>query len=188
MRWTVKDYCVAIAVLLDVILAAAVLGLGLHIWDKKGDPKVMAAEEVKNPETVAKEIHVSEPAARGIVREIERSGGMPPQISYYVSSPSVEKGSEKVANQIKANSPDAPKGVLEKSDRTIITPNTDKQKVDVYKISLRKAHKLKAGMTYLDNHAYFSTGYQAGRFEGLIYIDSLGKPKGGSLLYTIKEW
>jgi hypothetical protein len=63
------------------------------------------------------------------------------------------------------------------------------QKMDVYKINLRKAHKVKVGMTYLDNHAYISTGYQAGKQEGLIHFDNLTlEPIGGTITYTVLEW
>lgn len=61
--------------------------------------------------------------------------------------------------------------------------------MDVYKINLRKAHKVKVGMTYLDNHAYLSTGYQAGKREGLIHFDNRTlEPIGGTITYTVLEW
>ncbi len=129
------------------------------------------------------------PAAQTIVREIERSGSTTPQISYYVTAPTVEKGAETVAKQIEKKSPEAPAGVLQKSDRTIVTPNEEKQKVDVYKITLRKAHKLKAGASYVDGHAFLSTGYQAGKWEGLIHFDTRTlEPRGGTITYTVLEW
>lgn len=180
--------------IVPTLIVAALLGLGFAgkaIYDKHQDekPKVMATEQVKDPAAVAKEIHVTTPAAQTIVREIERSGSSTPQITYYVTAPSVEKGAETVAKQIEDKSPAAPSGVLQKADRTIVMPNAEKQKVDVYKINLRKAHKLKAGMTYLDNHAYLSTGYQAGRWEGLIHFDTRTlEPKGGTITYTVLEW
>lgn len=180
--------------IVPTLIVSALLGLGFvgkAVYDKHQDekPKVMATEHVKDPAAVAKEIHVTTPAAQTIVREIERSGSSTPQITYYVTAPSVEKGAETVAKQIEDKSPEAPSGVLQKSDRTIVTPNTEKQKVDVYKINLRKAHKVKAGMTYLDNHAYLSTGYQAGRWEGLIHFDTRTlEPKGGTITYTVFEW
>lgn len=63
------------------------------------------------------------------------------------------------------------------------------KKVDVYKINLQKAHKVKAGMTYLDNHAYLSTGYQAGKWGGLIHFDNRTlEPIGGTITYTVLEW
>ena len=74
-----------------------------------------------------------------------------------------------------------------KSDRTIVTADKQLNKVDVYKISLRRAHKLKAGMTYVDDRAYLSAGYQAGRWEGLAHFDGSGF-QGATVMYTIKEW
>lgn len=180
--------------IIPILLTAFLVSLyftGRYFYDKHQyeKPKVMATEEVHDPAKVAKEIHVTTPAAQTIVREIERSGSSTPQITYYVTAPSVEKGAETVAKQIEEKSPEAPAGVLQNSDRTIVTPNEEKQKVDVYKINLRKAHKVKAGMTYLDNHAYLSTGYQAGKWEGLIHFDTRTlEPKGGTITYTVLEW
>lgn len=180
--------------IIPILLTSFLVSLyftGRYFYEKYQDekPKVMNTEEVHDPAKVAKEIHVTTPAAQTIVREIERSGSSTPQITYYVTAPSVEKGAETVAEQIEEKSPEAPSGVLQKSDRTIVTPNTGKQKVDVYKINLRKAHKLKAGMTYLDNHAYLSTGYQAGKWEGLVYFDTRTlEPKGATISYTLLEW
>lgn len=180
--------------IIPILLTSFLVSLyftGRYFYEKYQDekPKVMNTEEVHDPAKVAKEIHVTTPAAQTIVREIERSGSSTPQITYYVTAPSVEKGAETVAEQIEEKSPEAPSGVLQKSDRTIVTPNPVKQKVDVYKINLRKAHKLKAGMTYLDNHAYLSTGYQAGKWEGLVYFDTRTlEPKGATISYTLLEW
>lgn len=180
--------------IIPILLTAFLVSLyftGRYFYEKYQDekPKVMTTEEVHDPAKVAKEIHVTTPAAQTIVREIERSGSSTPQITYYVTAPSVEKGAETVAKQIEEKSPEAPAGVLQKSDRAIVTPNTEKQKVDVYKINLRKAHKVKAGMTYLDNHAYLSTGYQAGKWEGLIHFDNRTlEPIGGTITYTFFEW
>lgn len=180
--------------IIPILLTAFLVSLyftGRYFYEKYQDekPKVMTTKEVHDPAKVAKEIHVTTPAAQTIVREIERSGSSTPQITYYVTAPSVEKGAETVAKQIEEKSPEAPAGVLQNSDRTIVTPNEEKQKVDVYKISLRKAHKLKAGATYVDGHAYLSTGYQAGKWEGLIHFDNRTlEPKGGTITYTVLEW
>ena len=179
-----------IPILLTAFLASLYF-TGRYFYEKYQDekPKVMTTEEVHDPAKVAKEIHVTTPAAQTIVREIERSGSTTPQISYYVTAPTVEKGAETVAKQIGEKSPEAPAGVLQKSDRTIVTPNADKQKVDVYKITLRKAHKVKAGVTYVDSHAFLSTGYQAGRWEGLVHFDTRTmEPKGWTITYTVLEW
>lgn len=180
--------------IIPILLTSFLVSLyftGRYFYEKYQDekPKVMNTEEVHDPAKVAKEIHVTTPAAQTIVREIERSGSTTPQISYYVTAPTVEKGAETVAKQIEEKSPEAPAGVLQKSDRTIVTPNEEKQKVDVYKITLRKAHKLKAGASYVDGHAFLSTGYQAGKWEGLIHFDTRTlEPRGGTITYTVLEW
>nr|DAL23458.1 MAG TPA_asm: hypothetical protein [Caudoviricetes sp.] len=180
--------------IIPILLTSFLVSLyftGRYFYEKYQDekPKVMTTEEVHDPAKVAKEIHVTTPAAQTIVREIERSGSTTPQISYYVTAPTVEKGAETVAKQIEKKSPEAPAGVLQKSDRTIVTPNEEKQKVDVYKITLRKAHKLKAGASYVDGHAFLSTGYQAGKWEGLIHFDTRTlEPRGGTITYTVLEW
>lgn len=180
--------------IIPILLTSFLVSLyftGRYFYEKYQEekPKVMNTEEVHDPVKVAKEIHVTTPAAQTIVREIERSGSTTPQISYYVTAPTVEKGAETVAKQIEKKSPEAPAGVLQKSDRTIITPNEEKQKVDVYKITLRKAHKLKAGASYVDGHAFLSTGYQAGKWEGLIHFDTRTlEPRGGTITYTVLEW
>lgn len=171
--------------LFGIILAAGFI----YFYDKQKDesPKVLTTEQTKDPDVVAKEVHVSQPAAQTIVREIERTSGEAPAITYYVQSPNLDRAAETVQRQIETKSPEAPAGVTAKSDRTIVTADKQLNKVDVYKINLRKAHKLKSGITYVDGRAYLSAGYQAGRWEGLAHFNQNGF-QGATLMYTIKEW
>lgn len=173
-----------------ILLLALVIVAGLvyyHDRQKEEAPKVLTKEETKNPDTVSKELKVSYPEAQTIVREIERTSGEAPAITYYVQSPTLDQAAETVQKQIEAKSPEAPAGVTAKSDRTIVTADKQLNKVDVYKINLRKAHKLKAGMTYVNDKAYLSAGYRAGRWEGLAHFNQNGF-QGATLMYTIKEW
>lgn len=180
------------AVAFAVIVVAIIGGISSAIYfdreEHKEKPVTLTQEQVHNPAEVAKEVHVTTPAAQTIVREIERSSEAAPAITYYVQSPTVEKGAETVKRQIETKSPEAPAGVLKKSDRTVVTADDKLNKVDVYKISLRKVHKLKAGMTFVGDKSYFSAGYQAGRWEGIAHFDWQGKPQGVTAMYTIKEW
>ena len=85
----------------------------------------------------------------------------------------------------------------EKTDRTVVTPiikdkdgkdlPPDQQKVDVYKINLRKAHRIKAGATMIDGKALVTIGYEQGRFEALAHFDG-GKYKGATVMYNVAEW
>lgn len=172
-----------------LLLVLAIVPCLVYYHDRQKDeaPKVLTTEQVKDPDVVSKEVYVSQPAAREIVREIERTSGEAPAITYYVQSPNLNRAAETVQKQIEAKSPEAPAGVLSKSDRTIVTADKQLNKVDVYKINLRKAHKLKAGMTYVNDKAYLSAGYQAGRWEGLAHFNQNGF-QGATLMYTIKEW
>ena len=177
----------AIGTILLLVLTIAAGRVYYYDQQKEEAPKVLTTEQTKDPGVVAKEVHVSQPAAQTIVREIERTSGEAPAITYYVQSPNLDRAAETVRRQIETKSPEAPAGVLAESNRTIVTADKQLNKVDVYKISLRKAHKVKAGMTYLDNHAYLSAGYQAGRWEGLAHFNQNGF-QGATLMYTIKEW
>lgn len=180
-----------IALGLSILTGLAVAGLAVYLTDQykaRQEPKVLTQEQVKQPETVAKEIHVTEPAAQTIVREIEKSSGSTPSVTYYVQAPTFKKAAENTAKQIESKDKSLPAKVLEKSDRTIVTPDENLKEVDVYKINLRKAHKVKAGVSYVYDKSYFTAGYQAGRWEGLAYFDWNGRPKGGSVLYTVAEW
>lgn len=173
-----------------ILLLALTIAAGLvYYYDQQKEeaPKVMTTEQIKDPDAVAKGVRVSQPAAREIVREIERTSGEAPAITYYVQSPNLDRAAETVQKQIEANSPEAPAGVLSKSDRTIVTADKQLNKVDVYKINLRKAHKLKAGMTYVNDKAYLSAGYQAGRWEGALHFDGQAV-KGGTIMYTAIQW
>lgn len=173
-----------------ILLLALAIAAGLvYYYDhqKEEAPKVLTTEQVKDPDAVAKEVRVSQPAAQTIVREIERASGEAPAITYYVQSPTLDRAAETVQRQIETKSPEAPAGVTAKSDRTIVTADKQLNKVDVYKINLLKAHKLKAGMTYVNDKAYLSAGYQAGRWEGLAHFDG-SEFQGATVMYTLKEW
>ena len=172
---------------ITVAVIAAIAGAVIYGDNRKSKPVVMTQQEATTPEKVEKAVHVTPVESRIITREIERSADTPPAVTYYVQAPTVEKAASETANAIKKQSPSLPAVVTKKTDRTIVTADTDRQKVDVYKITLRKAHKIKTGMTYVDNHAYISAGYQAGRWEGLAHFNNDGF-KGGSIMYTIKEW
>lgn len=183
-----KDLVRRIIVVALMIAVAIGIALILHTYGgRKEEPKVLTTEQVKDPETVAKEVKVSYPEAQTIVREIERSNGSTPQITYYVQSPSAEKAADTTAAMIKESSLNLPKAVTQKSDRTVVTADTSAQKVDVYKINLNKAHKVKTGILFIDQKAYPSIGYQAGRWEGLAHFDGSGF-QGATVMYTLKEW
>ena len=185
-KWDSIGALTVVILFLGIVIAAGLVYY--HDRQKEEEaPKVLTTDQVKDPDAVAKEVHVSQPAAQTIVREIERTSGEAPAITYYVQSPNLDRAAETVQKQIETKSPEAPAGVTAKSDRTIVTADKQLNKVDVYKISLRRAHKIRAGMTYVNDKAYLSAGYQAGRWEGLAHFDGSGF-RGATVMYTLKEW
>ena len=126
-----------------------------------------------------------------------QTGKTQPVTTYYVTAPNVTKGAEVVQEKIKSNDPTLPPAVLAKSDRTVVTPitkdgsgnelSTENQKVDVYKIDLRKDHRIKAGVTVVDSTVYNTIGYEQGRVEVLAQANGTSI-KGGTVLYNVIEW
>ena len=102
-----------------------------------------------------------------------------------------------VERQIREDDPTLPRAAREKADRTVVTSITqdkdgkdlpsDQQKVDVYKINLRKGHRIKAGATMIDGKALMSVGYEQGRFEALAHFDG-SRYKGATVMYNVAEW
>ena len=173
-----------------ILLFGAAVGIFYSCSRKKSDPIVMPKEETTDTQTVKKQLNVSQDAAEKITREIRyiQSGDTKPNVTYYVTAPTAETAAEQVAKDIKEGQPTVPKEAAQKSDRTVVTANTEKQKVDVYKINLAKTHKVKVGVLQTTDHTYYGAGYQAGKWEGMLYTRTGKKIEAGSITYTIKEW
>lgn len=149
----------------------------------------MRFSDTEDKNSVKKDLRVSDREAAEIVTKIERihDGKTAPNVSYYVTAPNLNAAADRTEQAIRKNDSQIPLAARAKSDRTIVTVDEEKQKVDVYKINLRNNHKVKAGGTYIDGKPYLSIGYQAGRIEGIVHTDGTGV-QGGTIMYTIKEW
>ena len=152
-------------------------------------PVRMRFSDTTDKNAVKKNLHVDDKTAGELVTRIERihEGTVSPNVTYYVSAPDLQTAANTTEAAIRNKDPHLPKEAVAKSDRTVVTVDDTKQKVDVYKINLRNNHKVKAGGTYIDGKPYLSIGYQAGRVEGIAHIGQDGR-QGGTILYTIKEW
>lgn len=186
--WTFKVLCylkrhkILIGGLILIILA--IVGVSIYNSHQIEKPVLLKQEQIKDPVKLANTIHITKDEARQVISIKERTQ---PVATYYTQAPTVEQAAENVKKDIAHSNPNLPKTATEKSDRTAVVANTDEQKVDVYKINLNKAHKIKAGVTVLDSKAYETIGYQAGKVEVLAHFDGQHF-EGGSVLYTVKEW
>lgn len=120
-----------------------------------------------------------------------------PIVTFTVPAATVEEASADVAERINQGDMSLPDEATQASDRTVVTPITtdietgatlpeQERRVDVYKIDLRKDHRIKAGVAAVGGDAYVVVGYEQGRTEGLVFAGSRGA--GGALLYNIAEW
>lgn len=181
-------------IILAVAGACALFIIGSLIYgcgrEKKEEPKVMEYQQTTDPDTIQKKLDVSQGTAREITREIYhvQQSDAPLAITYYVQAPDVEAGARQVAQVIQEGKPSVPAAASEKTDRTVVTADTDRQKVDVYKINLRRSHKIKAGIMTADGKTYGGIGYQAGRWTGMVYTRTGRKIEAAAVTYTIAEW
>jgi hypothetical protein len=175
-----------------VLTAFCLLGIYFainHVKQQSDEPTRMQFSDTEDKNSVKKNLRVSDREAAEIVTKIERihDGKTAPNVSYYVTAPNLTTAADRTEQAIRKNDSQIPLAARAKSDRTVVTVDEEKQKVDVYKINLRNNHKIKAGGTYIDGKPYLSIGYQAGRIEGIVHADQTGL-KGGTVMYTIKEW
>jgi len=163
---------------------------GCHREQKAAQPAVMPYQDTTDPVKAADQLKLSDDSAKTVTREIYRiqQTQPTPTVTYYVSAPDLTAGAEKVAQDIREDQPSVPAAAREKTDRTVVTANQERQKVDVYKVNLSKPHKVKAGVMYAGDRAYYGVGYQQGKWEGMVYTRTGRKIEAGSITYTVKEW
>ena len=191
-----------IALLLTVVIVIFGFVYVLHYVGHEATqekPAVMTQEDTQDVKVLRNQLDISRANAQALQKRLTEThaGQHAPTVTYHVSAPTVERAAQVVERQIREDAPTLPRAAREKSDRTVVTPiMQDKdgkdlppadQKVDVYKINLRKDHRIKAGASVIDGKALMSIGYEQGRFEALAHFDG-GRYKGATVTYNIIEW
>lgn len=74
----------------------------------------------------------------------------------------------------------------EKVDYVFKNP-TDKYTSNYYAVHTEKNHKIKAGVTVVEDKVYASVGYQDKKNELILHVKD-SEVKGGTYMRTIKEW
>lgn len=177
---------------ITAIIGLCIIAMGALFWDyeyrhSRGDVQTIQQADLTDTDKVAEVTGVDTDTAKGLQAKITDAQTRSADATYYISAQTVEAAAVKVADQIKIQDASAPAAATEKTDKTLVVANDEQQKVDIYKISLKKAHKIKAGLTVIDSKVYPTVGYQAGRVEGLVLMDGV-KVKGGAVMYTVAEW
>ena len=202
VKQVVTERKMALLVTLCLLLAGIAYAVGRHSVSEQtaaGLSAVMTREETQDKAALRAQLDISKSNAETLQRRLAeaQAGQRAPTTTCYVSAPTVERAAQVVERQIRKDNPTLPRTAREKSDRTVVTPITqDKdgkdlpptdQKVDVYKINLRKDHRIKAGASVIDGKALMSIGYEQGRFEALAHFDG-SHYKGATVMYNIVEW
>ena len=201
INWLKEHKVVVLAVLLVVIIGIAyVVGRqSVGKQTKQQKPAVVTQDQTQDAKALQQQLDISRANAEALRQQLAavQAGQRAPAATYYVTAPTVERAATIVESQIKADDPTLPMAARERTDRTVVTPIAkdkdgkelppDKQRVDVYKINLRRDHRIKAGATMVDGKAYATIGYEQGRFEALVHFDG-ARAQGGSVMYNIVEW
>ena len=126
----VKIILTVLAILL--IICAGCAG---YYYMKHDNAVVISQEQLKNAEKLAKALDISQSTALALEKKLQEAQSKPPAVSYTVQAPTVQQGAVEVKRQIDAGTSPANKVP---ADKTIVTPNVEEQKVDVYRITMDK--------------------------------------------------
>ncbi len=201
VKQTVTTHKTTCAAILAVLLVGIAYAVGRYAGHEAAEekPAIMRQEETQDARKLKDRLDISTANANALEKRITaiQAGQRAPTTTYYVTAPTVERAATVVERQIREDSPTLPMAAREKTDRTVVTPITkdkdgqdlpaDQQKVDVYKINLRKDHRIKAGASVIDGKALMSVGYEQGRFEALAHFDG-ARCRGATVMYNVAEW
>ena len=201
MKQTVTAHKTTCTAILAVLLVGIAYAVGRYAGHEAAEekPVVMTQEETQDARELRDRLDISTANANALEKRITaiQAWQRAPTTTYYVTAPTVERAATVVERQIRTDDAALPMAARERSDRTVVTPIVknkdgqdlppDQQKVDVYKINLRKGHRIKAGATMIDGKVLMTVGYEQGRFEALAHFDG-GKYKGATVMYNVAEW
>ena len=201
VKQTVTTHKTTCAVILAVLLVCIAYAVGRYAGHEaeQGKPAVMTQEETQDVRKLKDRLDISTANANALEKRITaiQAGQRAPSTTHYVTAPTVERAATVVERQIRTDDATLPMAAREKTDRTVVTPIVkdkdgqdlppDQQKVDVYKINLRKDHRIKAGASIIDGKVLMTVGYEQRRFEALAHFDG-GKYKGATVMYNVAEW
>ena len=202
VKQLVTEHKTALLAILCLLIFGIAYAIGRHSVPEQTateKPAVLRQEQTQDVKALQARLDISKSNAEALQRRLAdvQAGHRAPAVTYHVAAPTVERAAQVVERQIREDSPTLPRAAREKSDRTIVTPITqdkdgkdlpaEEQKVDVYKVDLRKDHRIKAGASVIDGKALMSIGYEQGRFEALAHFDG-SRYKGVTVMYNVAEW
>ena len=202
VKRAITEHKVAVLVILCLLIVCVAYAVGRYsapMQSAAEKPALMTQEQTQETAALRQQLDISKSNAEALQRRLAdvQAGQRAPTVTYHVSAPTVERAAQVVERQIREDAPTLPRAAREKADRTVVTPITqdkngkelppEEQKVDVYKVNLRKDHRIKAGASVIDGKALMTVGYEQGRFEALAHFDG-SRYKGATVMYNVAEW
>jgi Tfp pilus assembly protein PilV len=122
-----------LAGLLVVVLLLGSAAVAGYFYLKHDHAVVLQQEQLKQADTLAKALNISQAEAKDLQKKLAEA--KQPVVNYTIAAPTVQAAAEQVKKDIDAGK--SPANNVP-ADKTVVTPNTQDQKVDVYRITLDK--------------------------------------------------
>lgn len=154
--------CIGIAILLLFGIVAGAVYYHNAQEARYQQAILLTQDALKNINVLQNQVHMNQQNALALQDKLSQveAGQIQPVTNYYVAAPTVTAAAEKVQEQIKSNDPALPPQALEKTDRTVVTPNEGQQKVDVYKLNLYRNWYIGAGVGWHKGDFYIPVAAQ----------------------------
>lgn len=154
--------CIGIAVLLLFGIVAGSVYYH-NVQESRYQQAVLLTQDaLKNINVLQNQVHMNQQNAQALQDKLNQveAGKIQPVTNYYLAAPTIPDAAQKVQEQLKNNDPTLPPQALEKTDRTVVTPNIEQQKVDVYKLNLYRNWHLGAGVGWHKGNFYIPIAAQ----------------------------
>lgn len=154
--------CIGIVVLLLCVIVAGAVYYHNAQEARYQQAILLTQDALKNINVLQNQVHMNQQNALALQDKLSQveADKIQPVTNYYVAAPTVPDAAKKVQEQIKNNDPSIPPQALEKTDRTVVTPNEEKQKVDVHKINLYRNWYVGAGVGWHKGDFYIPVAAQ----------------------------
>lgn len=192
----IKSYWKRIMVI--ILIVSLIGGVYYYFYQKQQttesalqEAKTLTEQQAQDMNSLQNELQISKQNAELLSKTINKAqtNQIQPVAHTTVQAATTEQASSNIAERINKQDDTLPPAALEKTDRTVVAPqpeNTDYQ-VGIYKINLRKDHRIKVGATVVDDKAYETVGYEQNRIEVLAHLR--GKDlKGATVTWTATQW
>ena len=157
-----QSLCIGIAVLLLFGIVAGAVYYHNAQESRYQQATLMTKDALKNINTLQNQAHINHQNALALQEKLNQveSGKIQPVTNYYVAAPTIPDAAKKVQEQINNNDPALPPQALEKTDKTVVTPDEGQQKVDVYKLNLYRNWYIGAGVGWHKGDLYIPVSAQ----------------------------